>query len=38
MANDEICLAHGLEILPPPQKQVREKRMGAREYRSAAKG
>ena len=23
MSNDEICVAHGLEILPPPQKQVK---------------
>ena len=38
LANDEICIAHGLEILPPPQKQVKQKRMGTREYRSAAKG
>lgn len=38
LANDEICLAHGLEILPPPQKQVKQKRIGSREYRSAAKG
>ena len=38
MANDEICVAHGLEILPPPQKQVKQKRMNTREYRSAAKG
>ncbi|MBM6887521.1 relaxase/mobilization nuclease domain-containing protein [Pseudoflavonifractor phocaeensis] len=38
MANDKICVAHGLEILPPPQKQVKQKRMGTREYRSAAKG
>ena len=38
IANDEICAAHGLEILPPPQKQVKQKRMGAREYRSAVKG
>ena len=38
MANDEICAAHGLEILPPPQKQVKQKRMSSREYRSAAKG
>ena len=36
--NDEICAAHGLEILPPPEKQVKQKRMGTREYRSAAKG
>ena len=38
MANDEICASHGLEILPPPQKQVKQKRMSTREYRSAAKG
>ena len=37
LASDEICLAHGLEILPPPQKQVKQKRMGSREYRSAHK-
>lgn len=38
IANDEICTAHGLEILPPPQKQVKQKRMSTREYRSAVKG
>ena len=38
LASDEICAAHGLEILPPPQKQVKQKRMGSREYRSADKG
>ena len=38
MANDKICASHGLEILPPPQKQVKQKRMSTREYRSAAKG
>ena len=38
LASDEICAAHGLEILPPPEKQVKQKRMGSREYRSAAKG
>ena len=38
LASDEICIAHGLEILPPPQRRVRQKRMGPREYRSAAKG
>jgi hypothetical protein len=36
--NDEICAAHGLAILPPPEKQVKQKRMSSREYRSAAKG
>ena len=38
MASDQICAAHGLEILPPPEKQVKQKRMSSREYRSAAKG
>lgn len=38
MASDQICAAHGLEILPPPQKQMKQKRMSSREYRSAAKG
>ena len=38
LANDEICADHGLEILPPPEKQVKQKRMGTREYRSAVKG
>lgn len=38
LASDEICAAHGLEILQPPQRRVRQKRMGTREYRSAAKG
>ena len=37
-ASDEICAAHGLDILPPPEKQVKQKRMGTREYRSAVKG
>ena len=38
LSNDNICAAHHLSILPPPQKQVTQKRMGTREYRSAAKG
>ena len=38
LASDKICTAHGLEILPPPEKQVKQKRMSSREYRSAAKG
>ena len=38
LASDEICAAHGLDILPPPEKQVKRKRMSSREYRSAAKG
>lgn len=36
--NDETCAAHGLAILPPPERQVERKRMSSREYRSAAKG
>lgn len=38
IVNDEICAAHGLATLPPPEKQVKQKRMSSREYRSAAKG
>ena len=38
LASDEICAAHGLEILPPPQKQMKQKSMSSREYRSASKG
>lgn len=38
LASDEICAAHDLEILPPPQKQMKQKSMSSREYRSAAKG
>ena len=38
LASDQVCAAHGLEILPPPQKQMKQKRMSSREYRSAAKG
>ncbi|MBM6681755.1 relaxase/mobilization nuclease domain-containing protein [Pseudoflavonifractor capillosus] len=38
LASDEICATHGLELLPPPQRQIKQKRMGSREYRSAAKG
>ena len=38
LASDQICAAHGLEILPLPQRRVRQKQMGTREYRSAAKG
>ena len=38
LTSDEICAAHSLKILPPPQKQAKQKRMSSREYRSAAKG
>ena len=30
LANDEICIAHGLDILPPPENQVKQKRMSSR--------
>lgn len=36
--NDMICQAHGLNILPPAPKQVRQKRMSSSEYRAAAHG
>ena len=36
--SDEICLAHGLSVLPPYEKNQRSKTMGSREYRSAYKG
>lgn len=36
--NDMICQAHGLNILPPAPKQVRQKRMSPGEYRAAARG
>ena len=36
--NDEICLSHGLSVLPPYNKNQRSKTMGGREYHSAYKG
>ena len=36
--NDTICQAHGLSVLPPAPKQVRQKRMSPGEYRAAARG
>ena len=35
--SDELCLAHGLSVLPKEQKKQTQG-MGTREYRSAAKG
>ena len=35
--NDMICQAHGLSVLPPAPKQVRQKRMSSSEYRAAAR-
>ena len=36
-ANDEICAAHGLSVLPP-QQEKKSQGMSSREYRSAVKG
>lgn len=36
--NDEICIAHGLQVLEPPKRYVREKQMRPGEYRSAVRG
>lgn len=36
--SDEICMAHGLQVLEPPKKYVREKQMRPGEYRSAVRG
>ncbi len=34
--SDELCAAHGLSVLP--KQELKTQRLGAREYRSAAKG
>ena len=34
--SDELCAVHGLSVLP--KQEVKTQRLGAREYRSAAKG
>ena len=34
--SDELCTAHGLSVLP--KQEAKTQRLGAREYRSAAKG
>ena len=36
--SDEICAAHGLTVLEPPQKYTQEKKMRPGEYRSAIRG
>ncbi len=36
--SDEICAAHGLTVLEPPQKNAQDKKMRPGEYRSAARG
>lgn len=36
--NDQICLAHGLQVLPPLGKRQRKKRMKPGEYQAAQRG
>ena len=36
--NDEICLAHGLSVLEPPEGQVKKKRMKPGEYQAGLRG
>lgn len=36
--NDEVCMAHGLQVLEPPKKYVQDKVMRPGEYRSAVRG
>ncbi len=36
--SDEICAAHGLTVLEPPEKYAHEKKMRPGEYRSAVRG
>lgn len=36
--NDEICMAHGLQVLEPPRRYTREKQIRPGEYRSAVRG
>lgn len=37
-ANDEICIAHGLSVLEPPQKRSRKKQMRPGEYQAGLRG
>lgn len=37
-ANDEICIAHGLNVLEPPQKRSRKKQMRPGEYQAGLRG
>lgn len=37
-ANDEICIAHGLSVLEPPQKHSRKKQMRPGEYQAGLRG
>lgn len=36
--SDEICMAHGLQVLEPPKKHTQDKKMRPGEYRSAVRG
>ncbi len=36
--SDELCMAHGLSVLPPEKRSQRSNGMSAREYRAAVKG
>ena len=36
--NDEICIAHGLSVLEPPQKRSRKKQMRPGEYQASLRG
>lgn len=36
--NDDICMAHGLQVLEAPQKYAQEKKIRPGEYRSAVRG
>ena len=37
-ANDEICLAHGLNVLEQPERQKKKKRMKPGEYQAGLRG
>lgn len=37
-ASDEICIAHGLNVLEPPQKHSRKKQMRPGEYQAGLRG
>ena len=37
-ANDEICIAHGLSVLEPPQRRTRKKQMRPGEYQAGLRG
>lgn len=38
LVSDEICAAHGLTVLAPPNKRTQDKQMRPGEYRSAVRG